>query len=343
MSRVTLLKSLLLASAVGFLAPAAAFAHHSTAAYDLSKEVVIEGTVAELDWKNPHIYLTVETTSADGKPRLQQIEAVAISVAQTIGLRREAVAPGARVLVRANPNRLSPAGTMRGIDVTAADGAIYPLAVVGRSSVTTEAAVPAGGLAGKWASSRAARNDFIAAGTSWPFTEAARAAMAASQARPVITTLCEPLPPPLLTQFPQLRILTIGEKTATILYDYDGQDIVRTIHLDQTTHPQDLAPSLQGHSIGRWEGGTLVIDTVGFAPHPMGIYVGVPSSPAKHLVERLTLTDDRLHLRYEATLEDPMYLEKPIAYTALWDHRPDLEPSAETCDPAVARRSLSDE
>jgi hypothetical protein len=59
-------------------------------------------------------------------------------------------------------------------------------------------------------------------------------------------------------------------------------------------------------------------------------------------VERLTLTEDRLRLRYETTVEDPEYLEKPVSFTKLWDHRPDLKlsPRSEVCDPAIARRFL---
>ncbi len=57
---------------------------------------------------------------------------------------------------------------------------------------------------------------------------------------------------------------------------------------------------------------------------------------------QLTLTEDRLRLRYESTVEDPEYLEKPVSFTMLWDHRPDLKPSpkSEVCDPAIARRYL---
>jgi hypothetical protein len=52
---------------VGAMAlPSASLAHHSRAAYDLTKEVLLEGTVTELLWKNPHIFVTVETLAADG-------------------------------------------------------------------------------------------------------------------------------------------------------------------------------------------------------------------------------------------------------------------------------------
>jgi hypothetical protein len=106
------------------------------------------------------------------------------------------------------------------------------------------------------------------------------------------------------------------------------------------THPADLKPSLHGHAIGRWEGDTLVIDTIGFEPNPSGLGMNVPSSSGKHVVERLTLTPDKVRLRYEVTVEDPTYLTGPGTITQQWDHRPDLEFTQDTsgCDPDVARR-----
>jgi hypothetical protein len=105
-------------------------------------------------------------------------------------------------------------------------------------------------------------------------------------------------------------------------------------------HPADVRPSLHGHSVGRWEGDTLVIDTIGFEPNPSGIALNVPAGPGKHTVERLTLTPDRIRLRYEVTVEDPTYLSAPATLTQQWDHRPDLEFSQNSgaCDPEVARR-----
>ena len=47
-------------------------AHHSRAAYDLAQEVMLEGTVAELLWKNPHIFMTVESLGADGRPQRRE-------------------------------------------------------------------------------------------------------------------------------------------------------------------------------------------------------------------------------------------------------------------------------
>jgi hypothetical protein len=62
----------------------------------------------------------------------------------------------------------------------------------------------------------------------------------------------------------------------------------RIVHLDQTTHT-GAAFTNDGHSIGRWDNGTLVVDTRNFSDHPFGNRGGVPSGAEKHLVEYFEL------------------------------------------------------
>ena len=75
-----------------FVAPA--LAHHSMSMFDTSKEILIKGTVARLEWKNPHIYLIVETVGEDGKKQLIQGEGLAITQALVDGLQKDALKPG---------------------------------------------------------------------------------------------------------------------------------------------------------------------------------------------------------------------------------------------------------
>jgi hypothetical protein len=72
-------------------------------------------------------------------------------------------------------------------------------------------------------------------------------------------------------------------------------------------HPEDIEPSRAGHSIGRWDGDVLVVDTVGFAPGVLN--APVPNSGQLHVVERFTLDMDDMILTREYAAEDPVYLE----------------------------------
>lgn len=329
------------------LVPGSAFPHHSRANYDMQDEVVFEGTIIAMEWKNPHIGITLDINDVPGgQPVRQEIEALAISEANALGLTREAIAPGSRVVVRAHSGRNGPGRRALGLDVTTSDGKIYPLNTDAKYSIHV-ATVKAQGLAGQWAPTLESFNGTSAITAAWQLTEAGIAAREASRAkfnRPGVASLgiCEPFPPPRLSIYPDLRVIEVSEDKVVMRFEGAvGVLMQREVHLDQETHPAGLEPSLMGHSIGRWEDGALVIDTVGFTASDIGS-IGMPSTVDKHLVERLELTDDQLQLKYTFTLEDPAYLQQPATYSALWDHRPDLEQAtATTCDVENAQRATN--
>ncbi len=91
--------------------------------------------------------------------------------------------------------------------------------------------------------------------------------------------------------------------------DYGLYSASRRIHVGMNAHPAGLTPSDAGHSIGRWDGDTLVVDTVGFKP---GVLVPPTKSSDKlHIVERFTLDPKTFSLKREYTVEDPVYLAAP--------------------------------
>jgi len=115
--RVRSMAILVLTAAASFGVPT--FAHHSQSLFDTTKEILVEGTVARFDWKNPHMYLIVETKGPKGEKVLVEGEGLAITQALVDGLRREALMPGTPVVMRANPNKGGPGHSMRRIPATA--------------------------------------------------------------------------------------------------------------------------------------------------------------------------------------------------------------------------------
>lgn len=328
--------SAILMLAATALAAAPALAHHSLSMFDTSTEILIEGTIARFDWVNPHMYLIVETEGPDGESVQIQGEGLAITQAVVNGLKREALEPGASVVVRANPNRGGFGKTVRVLDVATTDGEIHPFYA---ANVKERTLTPAQSLDGKWAASLQAQAAAFAAGRSWKYTEAGLAA----NKQGVPNGVCGLEPVPFLGMLNELRMIDVGDDAVVITYDNTGDFAERTIFLN-AEHPANIKPSMFGHSIGHWEGETLVVDTVAYAPDPWGLFSRAWSSEAKHTVERLTLTEDRRQIRYEWLIEDPVNLVEPVSFTILWDHRPDLDPStaAEACDPEVAERFLYD-
>jgi hypothetical protein len=302
--------------------------------FDTSQEILIEGIVSRFDWVNPHMYLIVETTGPDGEAALVEGEGLAITQALVDGLSREALQPGTPVVVRANPNQGGWGRQIRILDVTTEDGEIHPFYT---ASTRNRTLTPAQSLTGHWAPSRQALGAAFGAMARFPITPEGRAV----QAEMVADGLCYVEPTPVLAILDEMRSIEIGEGEVVMHFDNSGDHVLRTITMD-AEHPADVQPSRHGHSIGRWEGDTLVIDTIAYEPNPSGLALNVPSSPGKHTLERLTLTEERTRLRYEITLEDPVYFTEPATLTQQWDHRPniDFSPPAEVCDDDVAARYL---
>jgi hypothetical protein len=231
-----------------------------------------------------------------------------------------------------------------GIDVRTNEGAVHPLNI--DSAVSIAASVPAQTLAGQWVPPV---ESSIQIYRSFPgptlLTEAGGAAREQAVARAqtpgvAASGLCEPYPAVALSIGVGLHTIEISDATVVLKYEVEGMNQRRIVHMNQAEHPLNPTPSLLGHSIGRWEGETLVIDTIALAPHPLGL-IRLPSTPGTRLVERLSLTADRRQLEYAFTVEDPVYLTGPASYTVRWDHRPDVQPSsAEPCDPENAQRAL---
>jgi hypothetical protein len=152
--------------------------------------------------------------------------------------------------------------------------------------------------------------------------------------------LCAPWPAPMIMALPMLRTIDVSDDRVGI--DFDWMNAKRLVRLDLTEHPSGLQPTLQGHSIGRWDGETLVIDTIAFAPHEEGAGYGIPSGAQKRLSERLTVSDDRSRLAYEFTVTDPLSLTEPVTYAMEWIHRPDLTSTGQACDRELAERALNE-
>jgi hypothetical protein len=105
---------------------------------------------------------------------------------------------------------------------------------------------------------------------------------------------------------------------------------VRRIYMDK---PQmkidDVPPGYYGRSVGRWEGDTLVVDTVGIKDTVQ--YQNIPHSDQMRITERIRLAAPNV-LHDQITIEDPVVLEKPLTYTLAYSRLPDYEMVEFVCD-----------
>lgn len=333
-------KSLLAVASLSIVA-VPAMAHHSPAAFDLTQDVYLEGIVTEASWRNPHVYLELQTVDTDGRVKLQQIEAGPASALVAMGFSADTIRKGERLKVQAKPNRGGPGRVVLGWQLTKADGTVIPLHVRAQTAgvgSTSQAA----GLAGVWVPQATGFSSLAVAARDWPLTDKARAEVAATrEARAAQRAACVPYGPPALMAVPSALTVDVG--TSEVTFTIDAMNVRRVVHLDQQNHPAALEPTVLGHSIGHWEGGTLVVDTAGFSAQPEGYAFDLPSSAAKRIVERFALSADRKHIEYEATVEDAEYLTAPVTHRSQWDYRPELKPSNLPCDPEAAGRFATNE
>jgi hypothetical protein len=329
---------------------APATAHHSAARFVLAQSVTVDGVVTRYEWANPHVYIYVTETNAAGEAVEWEIEGQPPAMMRRIGWSSETLAVGDAVRLTGAPSRNPGSKSLLLTSMHKAETALYDgpklraaMSGDGRDADAAPAPV-AGGLDGVWVTlmNFEVVSSFARPAARFQLTEAGAASVAAFDEATMSPALdCIPMPAPAATIVPDVKRISVQDGAIRMAGEFDTGE--RVIHIvdggaspDSTTPP----PSLQGHSIGRWEDKTLVIETTAFAPHALGHGLGLKSSPAKRLVERLTLDDDGTGLAYEFELTDPEMLAAPVTGTFRWVYRPDLTFAQEPCDRENARRFL---
>ena len=125
-----------------------------------------------------------------------------------------------------------------------------------------------------------------------------------------------------------------------VLFRYEKDDQLRTVWLDGREAPLN-EHTVQGFSVGRYEGDALLVETTHFVFDITGFddYNGIPSSQLKKVTERYWREGEEL--RMTLTVEDPLFLREPVSYTTRWLPAPEgymLNPYE--CDAIDARRAV---
>jgi hypothetical protein len=134
------------------------------------------------------------------------------------------------------------------------------------------------------------------------------------------TSNCMPLVPPQSWGVPYQFQIIQGANYVAIFHEYPGT--FRIIPTDGSPHPVDPDPSWLGDSIGRWEGETLVVDTIGF--NDKTELQGYRHTESLHMIERFRRPDADT-IQYELTIEDPNVFDKPWTMTRTFALRSDLK------------------
>jgi hypothetical protein len=149
-------------------------------------------------------------------------------------------------------------------------------------------------------------------GESLPLRPEARKILEARRSQEDPQASCLPSGVPRISPYPWRIVQT----PTHIFFLFEGNiHSYRQIFMDGRSHPkpEDLDPTWYGHSIGHFEGKTLVVDTIGFNDRFWFDFKGHPHTERLHIVERYTL--DGRKLINEITIDDPGAYEKPFRVT----------------------------
>jgi hypothetical protein len=308
-------------------------AHHSFAPhYDRERPVRIEGTITGFEYTNPHSFVHIEVTDSDDAKVTRWCEMQAASQLRIKGVSRETLRVGDRIRVEGFQARRDPLGCEFATGYLA-DGSVLELRTSAGQSVFSAPldADPSGSIFGTWF-----RKAFPGAGVDpdpSPYYTSAGAAAAA--AIDVLTSnpvyFCSPVSPVRAWAQPGLPTEIRSDDDRVIIH-HEFMDTVRTIHLDLTEHPADAQRSDIGHSIGRFEGDDLIVETALFSPGVL--LVDFARTPDLRLTERFHVNPENGDLEITWTASDPAYLTEPIEGSRLLI-RTTLDLGTYGCKPGV--------
>ncbi len=324
-----------------FVLAAPTSAHHGIGRFDPTRELTVEGTLTGLDFVNPHSYVHFDAIDANGAVIAMQCEMRAATVLRRSGWSPDMFVPGVEIKIAGRPHRDDPhycyADTLTIGDSPTLQRYQQLSPDTPASRAERPYRLPSGkpNLEGDWA-----QEQYIMArppqGSPNLVPESLLKAVEAGEVAMADVPSHGWFPPPMtltaagqaasdaLRDVPPERNPRLSCQITSILFDWvfdgtinritQGDDVItieygrglaRTVHMDAQAHPARITPSRAGHSIGRWDGDTLVVDTVGFEP---GSLAGAVAHSAElHVVERFTLDSETLALRREYVANDPAY------------------------------------
>ena len=335
--------------ATSFALTSPVIAHHSDAALDMNTVVTLTGTVTEYSLRNPHAYFSITADAGQGE-ELEWVVQMASRLTMTrLGWTENSLVLGEEITVSMNPARDGkPYGLF--VSIEKADG--IALLNVGDSRAPSRAAPAAAratSVEGKWTIDRDSLGDDYPGGLDQlmrrdlVLTEAGTAAEAAFRVEddPLLQCIGRPTPGDIVyTDLYPLEIVINDDDTVTIRSQFFDQS--RTVYMDGRPHPAPSERFHEGHSVGHWEGETLVVDTANFSDHRSPYQNGVPSGAQKHVVQRFELTDEGTRLSVEFMLEDPEFIAGSMTHQRKLVYTPEADMSPFDCDLESTRRYLEE-
>jgi len=306
---------------VGAVAAQSAAAHHGFAVhYDVNDQVRIEGKVYKVRLKNPHAEIQILAVDGDGNDIIWTCETQAGSILRRKGVTADRFVAGEAIVVEGSRARRNPHGCEVG-SINFADGQTLTLrstaghARIGVNNVDVETASKRQSVLGMWL-----RDSFSGPPMKPGFldlvTEAGRAANAnyvGSRDDP--TRQCSPVNPVRAWIAPGTPT-EIRERDGQIEIQHEFMDTTRIVDMISDEHPDKIARSIMGHSVGRFDGEALIVDTSLFEAGVLLTHAaddsGVLHSEDLEMTEVYSVVPDTGELKIEWSARDAQYFPEPI-------------------------------
>ena len=315
---------------VGGFSPLIGGAHHSpNVHFDRSETIEIEGKLTEVNWRNPHVQLIVETINEQDVKKSWEAEYLAPSYLSRQGITSDLLKEGDIIKIAGYVGRANKSALFSKNILLANGQEIFDFQwseprwtddTVGvtfgeyQEEKLQDAPEVSSSLFRVWSTDVANINP---GRTFWkdnyPLTAQARADQANWDRvgeNPYMR--CENGMPAIMDQFfPTEFVLGTNE----ILIYLEEQDVVRTIYMTEVPEPTES--STYGHSVGHWEDDTLVVTTT-HINWPWFDQRGIRQTENVHVMERFTPSADGYLLDYAATVTDPAIFTEPIVLERYW-------------------------
>ena len=295
-------------------------AHHSFAPhFDSSKPVSIYGTITSFEAQNPHSYVHIDAIDENGRRREYLCESHGVTQLTRNGITPQIMKAGTRIRVTGPVSRHSPYMCFFET-VELEDG--RKLSVNGPATPrATPALPPRKDIFGTWLlAPRGNRSTVRSQPPMQLLTSAGEKAVAAYDPfKGDPTFRCDPVAISRVWDAPGTPLQIVRDGSDVVLR-HEWMDVRRVIHMNMKGHPTDGRRGSLGHSVGHWEGDTLVIETGHYPAGVLEQYVEQPGQPTKGLlhsasltsVERLHLDATRQRLVVEIDLADPEFFRQAL-------------------------------
>jgi len=298
---------------------APAFAHHSFAPhFDSSKPVSISGTVTEFEARNPHSYLHISAIDENGRTREYVCESHGVTQLSRAGITPQVLKAGTKLRVTGSLSRHSP--YMCFFDnVEFADGRTLS---VNSPRDASQPVARRKDIFGAWLlaplPNRSTSGSQPMMQLLTPAGEKAVAGYDPFKDDP--TFRCDPVAIRRVWGAPGTPLEVLHDGNDVVLH-HEWMDVRRTVHMEAKAHPKTGTFGSLGHSIGRFDGDTLVVETANYPPGVLNQYVEQAGQPTRGLlhsaaltsVERIHLDAARQRLVVEIDLTDPEFFKQPFA------------------------------